>query len=1323
MRATTSSTAPRARDGDRRDGEASTAPSLTDLFKRLARTHVERRRRDGAAARDDDDDDDDDALVRAMTARAWARALGAERRTLSGRAASALARRETRRRRDDDERTNDDEARAIGADEMYVRLCERDGDDGRARAMDEMLAALEASAGEDAAAIQRLAFALEGSGGGGNERASGAGGLERIDVVASAGRDWSAVPDVGRLRIAAATTREFAMEDDGAEAARRVPGLRHGAVFGLDRAVVDEGDGDDDDDDGDDDDRVVSGEIDSAKDDDAGGRDAGVADKALALDRGSGDSASLWLAAAADIETTTLRSCWDTRNAGARATSSALDAETFDLAYRRAFRPVKGIDTEPVIASERDCAHVVAMALSGCQTSADILVAAAASTGSGVRMRFASSSTLAFRNALKTMASAAERRCELDYAVSRMTTPYMRPMASAIRDILRAHAAALQAMPEATAERRLAERDTVDDLTETQSDVGDVTLLEVTVHTKRLRRQVDIIFNLITDERSLDTSLVPHPVLIRRLETSLSHVEDEETPMIQYLYARAAKPIIDDTLSWIYAAAPPFSKSEFFIECSPTWSNLSTFHESPVRGGAPPCWLGGRAHDGEDEFAETDTLTIARVRSSVNPALAVDRAKEVLRIGLQLRILQRLPHTRGFARAVKDAFVKISAFQAHTERDARQWLNRVRLLESRVVALARESTNSMHEMRAARARELDSARAAFVAKTRAEILAREKARLRRLEEIDESKRVERKGQLEELDEREKQRRDARAQKIADERAWLEDREEKQRAFEQQKVEKKMEETRLRLEQEDAKLAWFRWHESRLALNDKRRAFVRAMESVQEEEAVTALANAMSLGFATSPSPSNDLFIEPFESVTPTVMIEEAEEVNVIEEDDIASDDFADASEMFIDESATSSPSTVLSLHSADDDERSVDIKEKDIVETVSAPDNMDEMRDGAKDLETHDHTSRAYLGEAFGTPLPLLLEQEMREIITRQSDVLGRYTTTVLMDHLALELHLDAIVRFTMGGELGFADALLNNLQSKCVAARERMTQGSARVMQTVLEGAIDDTGLRDDHMSKRLRLCENADALVSVDPYNLNLSAAVECSYAAPWPLNLIFADAGDDHPLAHTKIALLQIRHAASAVKDVSALVHASSRTRALLDSTQTNLDLRARRLRKLSLLASSFQHFVDALHGHVFEAVHVGARGRLFASLRDDGGNILPRNIDALRDVFDEFCARTYAACFLRPIDTALKALVDDGLQLALELKSLLASSDAESLLEDGLACAAAQQIHSKFHALMTQLCFRARITSSDAAVGFIQRVDFNEFYLGATIDMEF
>ena len=311
MRASTDGASTRARARATTRGDATAAPSLNDLFKRLARTHLDRRRRDD----DERDDAADEAIARAMTARAWSRALGAARRTLCGRAASASAsaRRETRRRDDDDERRDarrDDGRDAIDADEMYARLCARDGDDGRARAMDGMLAALEASAGEDAAAIRRLAFALEGSGGDGGAREAAAGEVEGVDFVASAGRDMSAVPDVGRLRTASATTRASATADDGEEASRRVPGLRHGAVFGLDRAAVDEGDDDDDDDDDgdDDDDRVVSGEIDSAKDDDGGGgRDAGGADKALAVNRASGESASLWLAAAADVETTTLR--------------------------------------------------------------------------------------------------------------------------------------------------------------------------------------------------------------------------------------------------------------------------------------------------------------------------------------------------------------------------------------------------------------------------------------------------------------------------------------------------------------------------------------------------------------------------------------------------------------------------------------------------------------------------------------------------------------------------------------------------------------------------------------------------------------------------------------------------------------------------------------------------------------------------------------------------------------------------------------------------------------------------------------------------------
>jgi len=91
----------------------------------------------------------------------------------------------------------------------------------------------------------------------------------------------------------------------------------------------------------------------------------------------------------------------------------------------------------------------------------------------------------------------------------------------------------------------------------------------------------------------------------------------------------------------------------------------------------------------------------------------------------------------------------------------------------------------------------------------------------------------------------------------------------------------------------------------------------------------------------------------------------------------------------------------------------------------------------------------------------------------------------------------------------------------------------------------------------------------------------------------------------------------------------------------------------------------------------------------------------------------------------VDTALKALVEDGLQLALDLGALFSARTAETLLTDGPAYASAQQIHAKFRALMTQLCFRVRVTSSEAAVGFIERVDFNSFYLSNMTeqDLEF
>lgn len=59
--------------------------------------------------------------------------------------------------------------------------------------------------------------------------------------------------------------------------------------------------------------------------------------------------------------------------------------------------------------------------------------------------------------------------------------------------------------------------------------------------------------------------------------------------------------------------------------------------------------------------------------------------------------------------------------------------------------------------------------------------------------------------------------------------------------------------------------------------------------------------------------------------------------------------------------------------------------------------------------------------------------------------------------------------------------------------------------------------------MSKRLRLCENVDALVFVDLYNLNLFVVVECLYVVFWFLNFIFVDVGDDYLFVYMKIVLL--------------------------------------------------------------------------------------------------------------------------------------------------------------------------------------------------------
>lgn len=1182
---------------------------------------------------------------------------------------------------------------------MYVRLCEVDGSDERARAVDGVIEALERSAAASDS-IRRLVFALSDTRRRDASTARSGSGVEVFGSVDALGQTCgvpvSGTPDCGRLR----STRPDALFGAGetSEASTyTVPTLRHGSVFGAITSVDD-----------------IEEDVEAAT------RSMPLATSELDMvvaeesaNRENDENAVAWLAAAEVMATTSSKgACWDETSTAVRELASALDSTRFDAAYRSVFRAVKGLESEPTIASESDCSHVAMAALGGCQASSDI-ICAVASGANGTRMRFTASSSLAFRHALKITAPAAERRCELDFILEQMTTPYMRPVASSVRDILRAHKLALQSMPQVVMERRDAERDN-DALTQ---KCADVTVLELTAHTKRLRRQIDVIFNMLTEKKFAETKLVSHAKLLRRLETSLSHVEDEETPMIQYMYAKAVKPVFDDTLAWMFHAASSGSTSDFYIGCSCDWAQLRIFEE--YRSGRDrPYWLGGKVHDGEDEDAEMDSLNLACLRPGYLPALVAHEANDVLNIGLQLRILQRLPQTRAFACEVGGAFAEVSAFEAHTERDARQWLNRVRLLGSKVMTLARESLDSMRTAREQRASEVEAARLEAIAQAKSASIVREKARLDKLLAIERTKAAERKVALEELDEREQQRRTARETRIAEERAWLEHEEAEHRKAERQKADAKMEEKRMRLETENAKTQWFAWNKARLGLSEKRRAFVRRLEAEEEEGAIAALADAMRDGVKIKPS---RLVIEPFVSSLSRREVDDKSGGDTTSDDALSNyvdlDEALDVS-MERSESKESLKSPIALVMDQHDDtvalkddtekERALDVSNinpvvaQPFISTVSDPE---------------------YLGESCGAPLPLVLNQEMREIVARQSVTIGHYVSTVLLDHLALEAHLDAVLRFAMAGDMSFCDMLLQHMRELCFDAKVQMTRTVTVLLSKALEGAIDKIGSRDDFFCERLRMRERTDVLVTFNTESLNLCSAFECVYAVPWPVNLVFANVDEDFALAHTQSALFQIRYAAIAVKEVSALIHASSKSRVLMDSTQTNADLRSRRLRKYSAAVAALQHFVDALHGHVFEAIHVGARQTLFDELRDENGEIIPIGIHATCSVIDRFCAQAHAACFLRPVDTALKALIDDGLQLALDFRALFSSINEETLLADGDVFIAAQQIHAKFHTLMTQLCFRARITSSESARGLIHRLDFNEFYLSAAIDLEF
>ena len=103
--------------------------------------------------------------IRRAVARCYETALGARERRIAGRAESAATRRDARRRGKTSSSSIDG---SRWREEMYVRLCERDGDDANARRVEALMIELREAFGDDVDAFdgaRRLVFALEGAGG------------------------------------------------------------------------------------------------------------------------------------------------------------------------------------------------------------------------------------------------------------------------------------------------------------------------------------------------------------------------------------------------------------------------------------------------------------------------------------------------------------------------------------------------------------------------------------------------------------------------------------------------------------------------------------------------------------------------------------------------------------------------------------------------------------------------------------------------------------------------------------------------------------------------------------------------------------------------------------------------------------------------------------------------------------------------------------------------------------------------------------------------------------------------------------------------------
>ena len=424
---------------------------------------------------------------------------------------------------------------------------------------------------------------------------------------------------------------------------------------------------------------------------------------------------------------------WDTGD-GVSVARHACDAflaggeDAFGDAYVDFVRPTARIfgAAKPARATQDELVQATRAALAGGRAVARALVPKALEHdaprkgGDPPPLRLPAASAGSVAGALQPLAEAAEDRAALDRFVRRVETgdDGAGPMdlatqaaASETREVLRAHDAALLALPVAAAARRADELAADENgpngsqlaapyrLTTSNAPVTGVTLLEARAHTRALRGQLATLRLLCAPEGGNVSGLA---TLRRVFATLISGGAGDvrERNLLRRLLSAAAAPAMAQAREWTRCAVLDDPRGEFFIAVSGEWgasvneleltapetsieswrrralqldstsnsvdtatSDTETkeaLEDENTNSGetvdlrSVPPWRGGppgRVRDGASVSKhERASLRIDLENSTDKHPLFAGVERDALATGVHLRILQRLPQTAQFAR-------------------------------------------------------------------------------------------------------------------------------------------------------------------------------------------------------------------------------------------------------------------------------------------------------------------------------------------------------------------------------------------------------------------------------------------------------------------------------------------------------------------------------------------------------------------------------------------------------------------------------------------------------------------------------------------------